>query len=201
MPRRAVDLDRAAGGGVIVQRVVEQQQAGAVVGGVGDQDLAVIGEGGGEVLDGVGGAGGGFQQAVNVEDRRAGDGAAAVDGGGLQLERGADAVAEAAAVDLDAAAGVVERVVLQQQAGAGVGVGDQQLAVVGEIAGAEVLDDVGGALAVRRAGRRYGEAAWPAAATLPSMVVFFSSSVELFAAVTALPLAVPSTWIEPPAVT
>ena len=73
----------------------------------------------------------------------------AVDGGVLQLERGAGAgaAAVAGAVDLDGAAGgadeIVQRVVEQQQAAAGVG--DQELAVVGEIGAGEVLDDVGGA--------------------------------------------------------
>ena len=81
----AVDQDTAAGVG---ERVVEQQQAGGVVGGGGDQDLAVVDEiGPGEVLDGVVVPDGGLEQAVDVELLPA---VAAVDGGGLQLERGAE---------------------------------------------------------------------------------------------------------------
>ena len=80
---------------------------------------------GGEVLDdGVGAAVGDLEQAVDCGE--AAGGAAAVDGGGLQLERGADAAAGAgrcrrpgsAALGADV---IVERVVLQQQAGAGDG--------------------------------------------------------------------------------
>ena len=80
---------------------------------------------------------------------KAGPGAAAVDGGVLQLEDGVGGVGGAVlvAVDLDGAAlgavEIVQRVVEQGQLGAGVGVVDLQLAVVGEVAGGEVLDDVG----------------------------------------------------------
>src|SRR5208282_6575095 len=98
--------------------------------GVGHLDLAVIGErdraGGVEVLDRVAGGAVNNEQAVDVEDGGAGDGgAAAVDGGVLQLERGAaGAAAVGEAVDLDPAAlggdVIVQRVVEQQQA-AGVG--------------------------------------------------------------------------------
>ena len=76
--------------------------------------------------------------------------AAAVDGGVLQLEDGVGGVGGAVlvAVDLDGAVvgavEIVQRVVEQGELGAGVGVVDLQLAVVGELAWGEVLDDVGG---------------------------------------------------------
>src|SRR5207245_11206974 len=53
----------------------------------GDQQLAVVAEiAGREVLDGAAGAVVGFELAVDGEHGRMGDGAAAVDGGVLQLQ-------------------------------------------------------------------------------------------------------------------
>src|SRR4029079_9923374 len=154
----AVDLDGAALGRggvgvVVVQRIVGQRQLGA---GVGDPELAVVGEiADAEVLDDVGRGGGiavgvgDLEQAVVVEAAEV----LAVDRVVAQLERraggGIDGAAVHGAVDLDEAAlgrggggvVVVQRIVGQRQLGAGVG--DPELAVVGEIADAEVLDDVG----------------------------------------------------------
>ena len=91
---------------------------------------------GGEVLDDVGAVVGDQQLTVDVEAA----GAAAVDGGVLQLEDGVGGVGGAVlvAVDLDGAVlgavEIVQRVVEQGELGAGVGVVDLQLAVVGELA-------------------------------------------------------------------
>ena len=65
------------------------------------------------------------------------------DGDGALVDAGVVDGERAERVDGDEAGVVVQGVVEQQQAGAGAG--DQQLAVVGEIAGGEVLDDIGGA--------------------------------------------------------
>src|SRR5208337_2678491 len=97
-------IDPAAGGGdVILQHVALERQRGA---GAGDQQLAVVGElAGGEVLDGVGGAVVGLEQAGDVQCAVV----AAVDGGGLQLQRRAGAAggagAAAGAGHIDPAAG------------------------------------------------------------------------------------------------
>src|SRR3984893_407313 len=131
-----VHLDAAAGAAdVILQRVVEQRQPGAVAG---RQQRAVAGQLAGiEVLDDVVRPHRRLERAVDIEAAEV----VAVDGGVLQLQhRGGGGVL----VDLDAAAGaadvILQRVVEQRQPGAVAG--RQQRAVAGQLAGIEVLDEV-----------------------------------------------------------
>src|SRR6185312_2041949 len=137
----------------IGQGVVEQRELGAG-GADGDLQQAVVGEfAGAEVLDQVAGAGGDDQLTVDDEAAagEAGRHGAAVDDGVLQLEHGVGGGADAVlvAVDLDGAGGgadeIGQGVVEQRELGAGGADGDLQQAVVGEFAGAEVLDQVAGA--------------------------------------------------------